>query len=188
MEGIHIVTHRLILRRFYPEDACQLLKILKFPQVACFMDERLDNLEDAKASVMQRSKEPEGTQLAVILKDTHEMIGYLFGMAEESDNFSAGWNFNPDFHGKGYAFEASQAYFTYLFHERGFRRIFAYVSPHNSSSRKLCERLGMRLEGEMKEHISFMKDAMGVEIYENTCIYAILKKEWKSTLQDFKKI
>ena len=43
---------------------------------------------------------------------------------------------------------------------------------------KLCERLGMRKEGCFLDFISFMKDENGVDIYENTMIYAILKREW----------
>lgn len=179
MDVMLIETPRLTLRSFLPEDAEGLFRILNAPAVACFMDEKVENLEEARESAIWRGQQQEGTQLAVCLKGSGEMIGYLFGMDEEPDTFSVGWNFDAMFQGKGYAFEAATAYLDYLFNDRGIRRVYAYVSPDNLRSGKLCARLGMRLEGEMKEHISFMKDAMGVEIYEDTCIYAILKKEWK---------
>ena len=36
----------------------------------------------------------------------------------------------------------------------------------------------MRREGLFREFVSFVNDADGNPIYENTCQYAILKKEW----------
>lgn len=179
METLYIETPHLVLRGFRPEDASGLFRILKSPAAACFMDEKLNDMDEARKSAIWRSLEPKSTQMVVCLKVSHEMIGYLFGMDEEPDTFSVGWNFNADFHGRGYATEAATAYFDYLFKERGIRRVYAYVSPGNVRSRRLCERLGMRLEGEIKEHISFMRDIRGVEIYEDTCIYALLKKEWE---------
>ena len=46
------------------------------------------------------------------------------------------------------------------------------------SSQHLCEKLGMRREGFFREFVSFVNDADGNPIYENTYQYAILKKEW----------
>ena len=45
-------------------------------------------------------------------------------------------------------------------------------------SQHLCEKLGMRREGFFREFVSFVKDANGDPVYENTIQYAILKKEW----------
>ena len=50
---------------------------------------------------------------------------------------------------------------------------------YNIASQRVCEKLGMRREGLFKEFISFVKDADGNPIYENTYQYAILKKEWE---------
>ena len=36
----------------------------------------------------------------------------------------------------------------------------------------------MRREGLFREFISFVSDADGNPVYENTVVYAILKKEW----------
>lgn len=44
------------------------------------------------------------------------------------------------------------------------------------------ERLAMRREGIFREFVSFVNDAEGNPIYENTMQYAILKKEWKGKL------
>jgi RimJ/RimL family protein N-acetyltransferase len=95
------------------------------------------------------------------------------------DTFSPCWMLNPEYHGKGYAYEAAHAFFDYLFNEKGARRIYAYTEDYNLASQKLCEKLGMRREGLFMEFVSFVKDEDGNPIYENTCQYAILKKEWE---------
>ena len=95
------------------------------------------------------------------------------------DTFSPCWMLNPEYHGKGYAYEAAHAFFDYLFNEKGARRIYAYTEDYNVSSQKLCEKLGMRREGFYLEFISFVNDEDGNPIYENTYEYAILKKEWE---------
>ena len=85
---------------------------------------------------------------------------------------------NVDYQGKGYAFEAAHAFFDYLFSKKGARRIYAYVENYNLSSQHLCEKLGMRREGLFMEFVSFINNPNGTPRYENTCQYAILKKEW----------
>ena len=75
---------------------------------------------------------------------------------------------------------AARAYVDFLFSCKGARRIFAYVEEDNLPSRRLCERLGMRQEARFEEFISFVKDEQGRPVYENTLVYAVLKKEWKA--------
>lgn len=69
-------------------------------------------------------------------------------------------------------------FFDYLFSKKDARRIYAYVEDYNLSSQRLCEKLGMRREGLFVEFVSFVNNPDGTPRYENTCQYAILKKEW----------
>lgn len=48
----------------------------------------------------------------------------------------------------------------------------------NIRSKRLCERLGMRREGCFKEFVTFINNSDESLKYEDTCVYAILKKEW----------
>ena len=88
------------------------------------------------------------------------------------------WMLHKDYQGKGYAFEAAQAFFDHLFRDKGIRRIYAYTEDYNLSCQRLCEKLGMRREGLFLEFVSFVNNPDGTPLYENTFQYAILKKEW----------
>lgn len=171
-------SERTIIRRFSEQDAQSLLNYLSDPYPACFFDEKLADFDAAVQEARQRSTD--ATQFALCLKQTGELIGHLFAMDDEepdANTVNVGWYLNPQYQGQGFAQEAVTCLFTYLFRVRNVRRIYAYVADDNASSQRLCQRLGMRLEGCFKEHVSFT-DHNGIAIYENTLIFAILQKEW----------
>lgn len=172
-----VETERLILRNFRESDAAPLFAYLREPVASCFLSLKLADMHAAEAEVRKRSDDDE--HIAVCLKDTDLLIGDLFAVAE-TDTFSVGWNFNREFGGKGFAFEAAKALFASLFEQKGARRLYAYVEDHNTSSQRLCERLGMRREGVFVEFVSFTNDNAGNPVYENTMQYAILRREWMS--------
>lgn len=171
-----IETARVVLRNFAPEDAEGLLAYMREPRASCFMSGKLDDLDAAISDVRSRAESDDA--IAVALKSSGELIGDMFCMFEEPDTFSVGWNFNAAFEGKGLASEAARALLDHLFTDRGARRIFAYVEVTNPRSQALCERLGMRKEGVFREFISFINDAAGNPIYEDTMQYALLRREW----------
>lgn len=176
-----IETERLILRPFREGDAADLFAYLRAPTAPCFLSLKLADLAEAEAEVRKRAVD-EGS-VAICLKQTGQVIGDLFGGAgdeEEDGTASVGWHLNPQFGGRGYAFEAAKALFDHLFRVKGFRRLYAYVEDHNTSSQRLCEKLGMRREGVFIEFVSFTNDDAGNPIYENTMQYAILRREWMS--------
>lgn len=174
---VQIETERLIIRKFRESDAANLYKYLSHPRVNCFLDEKLNSLDEAIESAKRRSDEE--LEFAVCLKESGKVVGNLFAKKEEPDTYGVGWHYNEIVEGKGYASEGAKAYMTYLFNEKSARRIYAYVEDNNLRSQKLCERLGMRKEGCFKEFISFTENEAGIPIYENTFQYAILKKEWE---------
>lgn len=179
MEKIRFCTERLIIRQFEAGDAEGYFSLYSRPRVHCFENEKIESFPQSVEETEKKSKVTDGSELAVCLKDGGGFAGHLFGMWE-GDTFSVCWNFLPEYGGKGYAFEAARAYLDFLFFEKGARRIYAYTEDYNESSQKLCRKLGMRLEGEFKEFISFVKDDCGNPVYENTRQFAILKKEWEA--------
>ena len=184
-----IETTRLILRPFHEGDAADAFEYLEKPTVNCFACMKVHSLGEARKAVMERAETAEYT-FAIVLKDTDKVIGEIDAHPESSqpdkaenyamDTFSPCWMLNPAYHGKGYAFEAAHAFFDHLFHEKGARRIYAFTEDYNLPSQNLCKKLGMRQEGLFREFVSFVNDADGNPIYENTIQWAILKKEWEA--------
>ena len=182
-----IETTRLVLRPFCEGDAADVLEYLEKPTVNCFACMKLNSLEEAQAAVKEKMAHREFC-FAIALKDTGKVIGEIEAHPESSqpdatvnfvkDTFSPCWMLQPAYQGKGYAFEAAYAFFDYLFREKGARRIYAYTEDYNLPSQNLCRKLGMRQEGMFMEFVSFVNDAEGNPIYENTMQWAILKKEW----------
>lgn len=172
----YIETQRIVIRNFRPKDATGVLEYLSAPRVNCFVNERVRSLEEALVRVTHT---PDGMlRYAVSLKESDSLIGEVFAMREAPDTYNVGWLFNARFEGKGLAREAATEFLDYLFREADARRIYGFVEDDNLRSKRLCERLGMRYEGCMKEFISFVCHPDGTPRYEDTCIYAILNKEW----------
>lgn len=142
------------------------------------MDHIPGSLDEVKKQIGEKKDMCDGSELAVVLKGSGAFIGTLFGMWE-GDTFSPCWNFLPEYHGMGYAYEAARAYFDFLFGTMNARRLYAYTEDNNLPSQKLCRKLGMRHEGTYMEFISFIKNEDGTPLYENTLVFAILKKEWE---------
>lgn len=172
-----IETNRLILRPFRDEDAPGMLAYLSQPRVNCFLDDQISTLEEAVAKVQKRKADH--SYMAVCLKESQLIIGELFYLKDEPDTYSIGWNFHASYEGKGYARESAEALLSYLFVNKGARRLYAYVEDDNDRSKTLCERLGMRKEGLFLEFVSFTTNEDGTPKYENTYQYALLKKEWE---------
>ena len=182
-----IETERLTLRPFRECDAADVYEYLQKPAVNCFASMKLHSIEEAKAEMQRRAEETE-YYFAIVLKESGKVIGEIDAYPEAGephavedaprDTFSPCWMLNLNYTGRGYAYEAAHAFFDYLFKEKGARRIYAYTEDYNLPSQRLCERLGMRREGLFLEFISFVNNPDGTPLYENTCQYAILKKEW----------
>lgn len=176
-----IETKHLIIRDFQKKDAAGLLEYLSNPRVNCFAGDRLCSEEAALAYMLHFPKDMQ--RYAVSLKEDDFIIGDVFTLCEYDDTYNVGWHFNKRFEGKGLAREAATGLLDYLFREAGARRIYGFVEDDNIRSKCLCERLGMRQEGCFKEFITFINHPDGSPKYEDTCVYAILQKEWEAICQ-----
>ena len=178
---IYIETERIIIRNIKQKDAEGLLEYLSHPRVNCFAGDRLCSREAAWAYMQYSPKDM--LRYAVSLKKDDFIIGDVFALRENEDTYNVGWHFNKRFEGKGFACEAAAGLLDYLFREAGARRIYGFVEDDNIRSKRLCERLGMRREGCFKEFVTFVNNPDGSPKYEDTCVYAILEKEWNTIRQ-----
>lgn len=92
---------------------------------------------------------------AVILRETGAYIGntgladFHRGLGDDFDAYpEAGWAFMPAFHGKGYAFEATDAAHSWLKEARAPERTVCIIDYENAPSLRLAGKLGYRRYGE----------------------------------------
>jgi ribosomal-protein-alanine N-acetyltransferase len=171
-------TKRLGLREFVESDWKTVLDYQNDPRYLRFYPWQRRTEAEVRAFVqnfiewqnyLQRYK----FQWALILKDSGQLIGNIGIRKENSSDHQAeiGYEINPKFWGQGYASEAALAVRNFGFQKLGLHRIWAHCLEENSASRRVLEKIGMRLEGTLRDN-EFFK-----ERYWNTCLYAILINE-----------
>jgi RimJ/RimL family protein N-acetyltransferase len=81
---------------------------------------------------------------------------------------------HPDHHGRGYATEAARAMLALGFATYRLHRIEARAEPRNSASTRVLEKLGMRLEGHLRENEWVRGE------WQSEVVYALLAREWRA--------
>ncbi len=144
-------TERLILRPLEMSDVDALMGIFSDP-VAMRYYPSTKSRREAEEWVrrFQKSYREHGFGLwAAILKDSGEFAGQCGLVAQEvdgRDEVEIGYLFLRRFWGHGLATEAAQACRDYGFGTLGCDRLVSLIDPSNLASRRVAEKVGMRLE------------------------------------------
>ena len=171
---------RLRLRPLTAADTETLLTYRGDPEVCRYLPfPPMDRAEIARRLETQWFRtvldaDDEHVTLGAELRETGELVGdvILFLKSREHGVGEIGWVFSPAVAGQGYATEAASAMLDWAFGEVGLRRVIARLDERNTTSARLCERLGMRLEARLIENEVF-KGELSTELD-----YAILSREW----------
>jgi RimJ/RimL family protein N-acetyltransferase len=144
-------TSRLILRHFTEDDLGDLHPILSDPITMSFWPAPFST-DDTRRWITQnrlRYLEQGFGRLAIILKAGQLLIGDCGLVMSEIDGKpenDLGYIVSHPYWGQGYATEAAEACKQYGFQTLGLRRICANMPISHQASRRVAERLGMRLE------------------------------------------
>jgi RimJ/RimL family protein N-acetyltransferase len=172
-----IITSRLLIRNFTPEDWRDLYEYLSDEKVIRYEPYEVFTMEQCKHESIKRSKN--SAFLAVCLKASNKVIGNLYFAKQDFDTWELGYVFNASYQGMGYATESARALLDMAFRELKVRRIIAMCNPDNEPSWHLLERLHMRREGHLIKNIYFNLDETNTPIWQDTYEYAILAQEWE---------
>lgn len=173
-------TKRLALRDFKETDWASIHKYASDPQVVRYMDWG-PNTEEETKNFIRRAKAHLKEQprrnytLAIVLKQKNTLIGGC-GIHVSNMGNREGWIgycLNRNFWGKGYATETAKVLLRFGFDQLNLHRIFATCDPANIASAHVLEKIGMQLEGHLREH----KWAKGK--WRDSLLYAILDYGWK---------
>jgi RimJ/RimL family protein N-acetyltransferase len=177
-----IETDRLTLRRYLETDYDDLLKLQSNDAVTRFLLYESKTPEEVRNSLALRladvpmDADGQALTVAVILRETGQHVGEvtLFVHSTEHSSGEIGFVFHPDFHGLGYAAEASAELLRVGFEELGMHRIIGRLDARNIGSANLLQRLGLRQEAHFVSN-EFIKGEWTDEL-----VFAILAEDWQA--------
>ena len=147
-------THRLILRRYRPEDAEDMFSNwASDPEVTKFLTWPTHTNVDVTRYVLNDwiSHYDDGGffNWAIELKETGSVIGNIAAVKvfEEAEAAEIGYCMGRAFWGRGIMPEALRAVMDYLFDTVGLNRIEAHHDVNNPKSGRVMEKAGMKREG-----------------------------------------
>ena len=181
-------TQRLFLRELAEQDAAALHEIERDPRVTRYTSFDPRSLEEVRAYIEKAIRDQSDAQrvfdLAVIPREDGEERDRDFsppigrcglGIYRPEHCEAALWyELHPARWGKGYAVEAASALLDYAFGPLGLHRVWADCDPRNAASCRVAERLGMTLEGRLRENHLLKGE------WCSTALYAILEGEWNA--------
>jgi RimJ/RimL family protein N-acetyltransferase len=172
-------TERLILRDFVKEDWQRVLEYQSDPLYLRY-NKWTDRTPEAAQEFVgwfmnQQTQDPRiKFQLAVVLKSNNQLIGNCGVRMDKVEDVEAniGYELNPEYWNHGYATEAAHAIVDFGFSHFGVHRIWADLVADNMGSAHVLEKLGMKLEGRLRDK-TYFKGRWWDEL-----IYSILVQEW----------
>jgi RimJ/RimL family protein N-acetyltransferase len=108
----------------------------------------------------------------LIEKKNGSKIGSI-GHYHTGSMLEIGYSIVPDERGKGYCTEAVQIIVDYLFLSRNIVRVQAHTNVRNRASQRVLEKSGFKKEG------TFRKEYFVRGEWVDSCVYGILREEWK---------
>ena len=178
-------TERLFMREFVPADWRAVLAYQRDPRYLRYYEWRDRTPEDARRFVQMFLEQQQDVprrkfQLALELKTGGGLIGNCGIRMKSGEGYEAdiGYELSPDHWGHGYATEAARAIVQFGFAELKVHRIWAWFIAENTASAHVLEKLGMQLEGRLREK-EFFKGR-----WWDTLVYALLEDDWTRIKHD----
>jgi RimJ/RimL family protein N-acetyltransferase len=177
-------TDRLTIRPSVAADADAVFAYRSLPEVA----EWLPILPTDREAWAERFADPDRLSVTLAFERDGVVVGDLFlqlrdgwaqvEVADEGHNSVAaiGWAIAPGHAGLGYATEGARALLRICFEDLGVRRVVAESFADNAPSRRVMDKLGMRLE----QH-SVGESLHRTRGWLDGVTYALLREEWART-------
>ncbi len=148
-------TPRLILRPMVFEDVDDLLLVFGDPKVMASFGEQpfaRPSMERWVERNLEHQRRYGYGLFSAVLKATSEVIGDCgLEIMEETESIAElGYDFRSAFWNQGLATEAATAVRDYAFGELGLPRLISLIRHGNNASRRVAEKLGMRVRQESR--------------------------------------
>ena len=178
-----IATARLVLREFVADDWSDVLAYQRDPRYLRFYawtDRTEAEVRDfVQMFLDQQAEQPRRKfQLAITLPESGRLIGNCGIRRKPENDWEAdiGYELAPEHWGQGYATEAAMAIVDFGFRELELHRVSSWCIADNAASARVLERLGLRLEGRLRENEYFKGR------WWDTLLYGLLESEWGASV------
>jgi RimJ/RimL family protein N-acetyltransferase len=111
----------------------------------------------------------------VALPAEDEVIGFARLALDGVKAGKLGYAIRADRWGRGYATDAARTFAVFGFGRLGLHRISAAIGPDNAASIRIAERLGMRREGRIRDHV------LTSGVWRDSLLYSVLDHEWTAS-------
>ena len=151
-----IETRRLSIREMTEADAGFYLAMLSDPDFKTHIADRGVRTEDQAVAHMHdrvfASYDAHGFGMWLVSRSSDSAPIGMAGLVKRDflENVDLGYAFLPEGRGAGYATEAAAGVIDYALREFGIDRLSAIVSPANSASMRVLERLGFDHVGRVR--------------------------------------
>ncbi|MEK4511998.1 N-acetyltransferase [Paenibacillus anaericanus] len=179
-----IETDRLFISDFKEEDWSKVHSYCSDEEVTKYTlwgpnseDQTRDYINSS--ILAQYIKPREKHELAITIKTTNELIGNCC-LNIEGSNAEIGYCFSKEYWGDGFATEVANGLLKFGFNQMGLHRIYATCRPQNTSSARVMEKIGMKKEGHLREHVRSKNN------WQDSFVYSILIQEFESILNNNK--
>jgi RimJ/RimL family protein N-acetyltransferase len=155
-----LLSERLILRPWTPDDAEAALAVYGTAEVARWLSPVMDSVPDLVAMrlVLQQWTAEDarlvvpGGRWAIESRETGDLIGGATLLPLPPDEaYEMGWQLHPGAWGHGYATEAGLAVARWAF-AQGLEEVISLVRPPNKRAAATAERIGMEWVGETEKY------------------------------------
>lgn len=176
---VNVETQRLTLRPFELSDAKTVQELAGDLSVSDTTLNIPHPYKDGMAEEWISTHKPrfesgEEIVYAIVLKSSNALIGAIGLTIDKRFNRSElGYWIGKNFWHKGYCTEASKALIEHAFIHFNFHKIIATHITRNPASGRVMQKIGMKLEGTLKEHV------IKWDRYEDINTYGILKSAWE---------
>lgn len=179
-DDIFLNTERLILRPISESDAPDIYKNVKDYDIAKWtINIPHPYPKDGAIKFIKQTKElmKKGMsyELAIQIESTKEVVGVisLMKVDRRHKNAELGYWVGKKFWNIGIATEAASRVMEFGFQVLNLEKIYAKCFYNNEASRKVMEKIGMKLEGKFRHEV-FKENK-----FIDTLYYGILREEWR---------
>jgi len=175
MYPVELRGARVVLREFRETDLTSIRVYASDPEVHRYMVWLVDEPADSVAwlrrvDVMARDQERTEYHLAVDVDGEH--VGGAHLELEGGGQAQLGYVLRRDVWGQGLGPEAAGLACELAFETLGIKRIYARCDPRNTASSRVMEKLGMRREGFILNHLWIANE------WRDSHLYGLVREEW----------